>query len=226
MRSDLLLVAKQITKTFVTPVPIQILCGIDLELHRGETIALIGASGGGKSTLLHLLGALDMPTTGEVSILGQTITGHNSAELRNTSIGFMFQAFYLLEDYTAMENALMPACIGRKEVSSSSPTYQRVEKLMYAVGLQHRMHHHTKLLSGGEKQRLALVRALCNDPDILIADEPTGSLDHSTAQELYHTIQMWAYEQQKGLIIATHDLELARRCQKMYLLKEGRLHQI
>ena len=153
MDKKILLAACAITKDFGHPQPLKIIRGIDLEVCAGDTIAIIGASGQGKSTLLHILGALDQPTTGDVTVLSEKITASNHAAIRSQHIGFMFQSFYLLEDYTVMENALMPARIARRNVSQHTAIYQRMDRLLTQLGLQERKHFYTKLLSGGEKTK-------------------------------------------------------------------------
>ncbi|MDF2576587.1 MAG: lolD [Chlamydiales bacterium] len=220
------LVAEKIYKSFDYPIHFEVLNGVDFSLKPGDSVAIIGPSGQGKSTFLQLLGALDSPTQGTVKLLGKTVTPYNSAYLRRHHIGYMFQAFYLLEDYTVLENALMPARIARQNTQPGSEAYKRLDSLLDNLGLGHRKSFNTKLLSGGEKQRLALARALCNNPSILLADEPTGNLDHDTAHDIFQLMEDWVNNNQTSLVIATHDLEIAHRCERIYQLKNGKLHSI
>lgn len=219
-----MLKARNIKKSFKQPQELTLLHGIDLTVEKGETVAIMGRSGEGKSTLLHILGTLDSPSSGTIEICGKSATSSNLSLIRNHHIGFVFQSFHLLEDYTVIQNVLMPAKIARKSTSSMSPAYIHAEKLLHQVGLGDRMHHFGKQLSGGEKQRAAIARALCNDPDILFADEPSGNLDRNTAQGIHDLLLSFAKEQQKSLIIVTHDQELAALCDKTYVLKNGALH--
>lgn len=216
-----MLKASKIIKKFTYPQTLTLLQGIDLTVEKGETVAIMGRSGEGKSTLLHILGTLDSPSSGTLEICGKGATSSNLSHIRSELIGFVFQSFHLLEDYTVIQNVLMPARIARKSVSKLSPTYISAEKLLHQVGLGDRMHHFGKQLSGGEKQRVAIARALCNDPAILFADEPSGNLDRTTAQGIHELLLSFAKEQQKSLILVTHDQELASLCDKTYVLKNG-----
>jgi lipoprotein-releasing system ATP-binding protein len=217
----MILKAKNITKQFLTPTPVEVLKGIDLEVHRGETLAITGKSGEGKSTLLHLLGTLEKPTSGSLEICGRNSAESSLAELRNKHIGFIFQSFNLLDDYTLLDNVLMPARIARKSVHQGSPAYLRAIELLEIVGLKNRANFLAKLLSGGEKQRAAIARALCNDPDLILADEPSGNLDHSHSQEVHSLLIGLAKDFNKSLIVVTHDRELSSLCNKTLLLKDG-----
>src|SRR5579885_2914386 len=175
MNKKILLKAKGLSKTYSSPTLVEVLKNITLEVEQGEAIAIMGKSGEGKSTLLHILGTLEKPSDGEIEICGKKVSHFPLAPLRNQHIGFIFQSFNLLEDYTALENVLMPAKIGRKATHPNSEAYQRGLNLLERVGLSPRAHFLTKLLSGGEKQRVAIARALCNDPDLIFADEPSGN---------------------------------------------------
>lgn len=219
-----MLKALSITKKFTYPQNISLLRGIDLTVEKGETVAIMGRSGEGKSTLLHILGTLDSSSSGTLEICGKLATRGNLSLIRNELIGFVFQSFHLLEDYTVIQNVLMPARIARKSTSVMSPAYIQAEKLLYQVGLGHRLHHFGKQISGGEKQRVAIARALCNDPDILFADEPSGNLDRNTAQGIHDLLLSFAKEQKKSLVIVTHDQELAALCDKIYILENGVLN--
>lgn len=223
--SKVLLKAKGLVKKFYRPITTTILNGIDIEVSAGETVAIGGRSGEGKSTLLQILGTLDTPTAGNIEILGTSVSGWNSGSLRCKHIGFVFQSFYLLADYSALENVLMAARISRQSISPGSPAYKRAISLLEKVGLGERLHHSTKLLSGGEKQRVAIARALCNDPQILFADEPTGNLDKQTAEDIYELLFDAVKEDQKALIVVTHDPSLMERCQTKYSLSQGLLSE-
>jgi lipoprotein-releasing system ATP-binding protein len=221
MADSPLLSAKEICKSFVYPTRIEILRGISLDLFSGESIAIMGASGEGKSTLLHILGTLEEPTSGKLSIAGRSVLKNPSPLLRNQHIGFVFQSFNLLEDYTVLQNVLMPALIAGKEIGKDSPAFAHAVELLERVGLKERLHFNSKLLSGGEKQRVALARALCNDPSILLADEPSGNLDHETSSCIHKLLIESVTTYGKALIVVTHDTELATLCDRRLLLREG-----
>lgn len=216
-----LLKARQIKKTFIFPTQIEILKGIDLEVRPGETVAIIGKSGEGKSTLLHILGTLEALCSGTLEICGQDTSMCHLPSLRNTQIGFIFQHSHLLEEETLIENVLMPAKIGRKSIHSSSPAYKRALSLLEQVDLLERSHFPAKFLSGGEKQRAALARALCNDPALILADEPSGNLDSLHSQEIHTLLLNLARKNNKGLIVVTHDKEFAHLCDRALALKDG-----
>lgn len=220
---NVILRARGLHKTFYRPVEIPIIKGIDLTVSQGETIAITGRSGEGKSTLLQLLGTLEKPSKGTLEIANQTVTLFNQKTIRNRHLAFIFQSFHLLEDYTALENVLMPARIGRQSISPGTPAYRRACNLLEQVGLGGRAHFHTKLLSGGEKQRVAIARALCNDPDVILADEPSGNLDKQTASTIHSLLLNFAREGKKSLIIVTHDPDLASLCESQYSLSQGTL---
>ncbi len=215
--------AQNLSKKYKTPLDVTILEGISLEVFPGETIAITGKSGEGKTTLLHLLGTLEEPTTGTVEICGEIATAQKSPLLRNSHIGFVFQAYHLLEECTVLENVLMPARIGKENIKPGSSAYQRALDLLDEVGLSHRALFPAKLLSGGEKQRAAIARALINNPSIILADEPSGNLDHAHSQAIYTLLLNEAQKRNKALVVVTHDLILASQCQKTYSLQDGRL---
>ncbi len=215
--------AKNITKSFYYPTKISILDNLELTVQRGETVAIKGRSGEGKSTLLQILGTLDTPCSGQLNILDQSVTFFNKSKIRNNSLGFIFQSFHLLDDYTALENVLMPAKIGRKSIAPKSVAYKRALDLLDAVGLKDRAHFSTKLLSGGEKQRVSIARALCNDPAIILADEPSGNLDKETASVIHNLLIRFAKEHNKSLIVVTHDDNLANLTDTIYQLHNGKL---
>lgn len=217
--------ASGLKKAFNYPVEVTILKGVDLTVFQGDSIAIMGRSGEGKSTLLQILGTLENPSQGTLEIAGQDVTAFNKASLRNRHIAFVFQSFHLLEDYTALENVLMPARIGRQNVNKNSLAYERGMNLLKKVGLEERAHFNAKQLSGGEKQRVAIARALCNDPDIIFADEPTGNLDRQTSDLIQSLLLDFARETKKALIVVTHDQQLADRCDHCYQLVDGLLHK-
>lgn len=216
-----LLVAKNLRKTFHNPTAVEILKGIDLEVARGETVAILGRSGQGKSTLLQILGTLEKPSSGTLRLAGQQVGPFNKSKIRNRHLAFVFQSFHLLEDYTALENVLMPARIARADLSENGKAVVRAKELLEVVGLTERTHFNTKLLSGGEKQRVAIARALCNNPDILFADEPSGNLDKQTSKSIHDLLIGFAKSEGKALILVTHDLELASLCDRRCVLEDG-----
>jgi len=209
--------AKNISKSFKSPTATTILKNISLEVQAGETVAIMGKSGEGKTTLLHILGTLEPATEGTLEICGLTATSSNWNYLRNQKIGFIFQAFNLLEDYTVLENVLMPAKIANQDA------HERALELLQEVGLSHRKDFPAKLLSGGEKQRAAIARAFLNDPALILADEPSGNLDHANSTIIYNLLLGAAQKRGKALIVVTHDSELAALCQKTYSLMDGEL---
>jgi lipoprotein-releasing system ATP-binding protein len=223
VEKPIILQARKLCKTYRNPAKVQILKNFDLTVRRGESIAIMGRSGEGKSTLLQILGTLESPCSGSLEIDGQLISSFNKSRIRNRKLGFIFQSFHLLEDYSALENVLIPARIGRKSVSQGEPAYGRACDLLKHVGLEDRMHFNAKLLSGGEKQRVAIARALCNEPDIILADEPSGNLDKETSRHIHQLLLDLSHCQGKTLIIVTHDPELAAMCSLRYNLVNGQL---
>jgi len=200
-----------------------ILEGVSLEVRRGEAIAIIGASGAGKSTLLHLLGCLDRPTSGDVLLDGRSVLDLPPAQLaslRNDRIGFVFQFHHLLREFTALENVMMPMLIGGV---SRREARERALALLGEVGLQTRATHKSTELSGGEQQRVAVARALANQPDVLIADEPSGNLDTHTSAQLHDLFFRLRAEHGVALVLATHNLELAARTDRVLRVLDGRL---
>jgi lipoprotein-releasing system ATP-binding protein len=215
--------ADRLSKTYKAPVAAVVLEAVSLTVHSGESIAIVGKSGEGKTTLLHLLGTLEQPTSGTVEVCGKVATAQNSPLLRRSHIGFVFQAYHLLEECTVLENILMPARIAQQNTQPGSPAYTRALELLDTVGLSHRQLFPAKLLSGGEKQRVAIARALINDPSIILADEPSGNLDHAHSQAIYTLLLSETQKRNKALVVVTHDLNLASQCQKTYSLQDGRL---
>lgn len=200
-----------------------VLSGVELSVARGEMVAIVGASGAGKSTLLHVLGALDRPTRGYVVIGGQPITGLADdalAALRNRSVGFVFQFHHLLREFSALENVMMPLRIGGW---STGDAQSRAEELLARVELSGRMHHRPGELSGGEQQRTAVARALATDPAVLLADEPSGNLDHVNAERLHELFAGLARDLEVGMVVVTHNRALAARAHRVLLLADGRL---
>lgn len=223
MNKNYVVKASGIHKTFYASTPVEVLKGISLEVEKGETIAIMGKSGEGKSTLLHILGTLETACKGELEICGISADSSSFNTLRNQHIGFIFQAYNLLDDYTTLDNVLMPAKIARKETHAKSAAYARALELLDKVGLSTRANFFTKLLSGGERQRAAIARALMNDPDLILADEPSGNLDRSNSASIHDLLIRTAKELNKSLIVVTHDLELASLCDRKFHLKNGQL---
>ena len=203
-----------------------VLSDINLTVNKGDRIAIIGSSGSGKSTLLHLLGGLDQPSSGSVEIHGKDINAlsvNALSKLRNQSLGFVYQFHHLLPEFTAVENVAIPLVIGGEK-----PQYaqQQAEELLIKVGLGHRLIHKPSELSGGERQRTALARALITKPDCLLADEPTGNLDHKTAQAIFDLILELNESLGTALIIVTHDAGLASQMNKTLSLIDGKLESL
>jgi lipoprotein-releasing system ATP-binding protein len=203
--------------------PLEILTGLDLEVERGEFVAIVGASGAGKSTLLHLLGALDRPTAGSIALDGVEYARASTAELeelRNRRIGFVFQFHHLLRDFTALENVMLPLRIGG---ATPAAARDRAEALLRQVGLGERLAHRPSALSGGEQQRVAVARALANDPTVVLADEPSGNLDHHHAEQLHELLGSLAREFETALVVVTHNRQLAARADRVLTVEDGRL---
>ncbi|MEQ1439173.1 ATP-binding cassette domain-containing protein [Fontimonas sp. SYSU GA230001] len=199
-----------------------ILAGVDLDVARGETVAIVGASGSGKTTLLSLLAGLDLPTRGEIRIDGQRLDDLDEdarAALRAGRIGFVFQSFQLLAGFTALENVMLPA-----ELAGRDDAPARARAALERVGLGARLGHYPQQLSGGEQQRVAIARAFCGEPKILFADEPTGNLDTATGARIIDLLFEMNEAQNTTLVLVTHDAALAGRCQRTLQLREGRLH--
>jgi lipoprotein-releasing system ATP-binding protein len=220
-----------VTKQYEAPgagAPIAILNGVELQLGSSESLAIIGPSGSGKSTLLQIIGTLDRPTSGQVLLSGQDLNQLREMELakvRNKQIGFVFQFHYLLPQCSVLENVLVPTLASnqRDRSAGAEESEERARRLLDRVGLGHRLAHRPGELSGGERQRVAVVRALINRPQLLLADEPTGSLDHNSAQQLSELLSDLNQEEKVSLILVTHALDLARRMKKVLELRDGRL---
>jgi ABC-type lipoprotein export system ATPase subunit len=202
---------------------LEVLRGVDLTVARGEFLALRGASGAGKSTLLHLIGGLDSPNAGEIFLKNQNLAKFSESELtqfRNRRVGFVFQAYHLLPELTALENVCLPARVAR---ISAAQTEKRGRDLLSRVGLKDRADHKPSELSGGEQQRVAIARALVNEPELLLADEPTGNLDSKTGGEIIELLKNLCAEKQMTLVIATHDAKVAAHAQRVIDLADGRI---
>jgi len=217
---------KDLTKSFETPgETVEVLRGLELELADGEAAAIVGPSGCGKTTLLNLLGALDRPTSGQVTIGGENLAGFSdeqAAAFRNRQLGFVFQQHYLLPQLSVIENVLVPRLAGGWEEDEDA-TRERARKLLDEVGLSHRLDHLPWQLSGGEKLRTAVARALVNQPKLLLADEPTGSLDPSGTDRIADLLLELNRSRGTTLLVVTHNLELARRIGRTLELREGTL---
>jgi lipoprotein-releasing system ATP-binding protein len=222
--NELLLDARNVHKTYVLGRrSLEVLRGVDLQVQRGELLALRGASGAGKSTLLHILGGLDTPDQGEIWFSGKnlsTLSAFNLARWRNRVVGFIFQAYHLLPELDALENVCLPARMAR---APGGPTEERARQLLERVGLGQRLEHKPAELSGGEQQRVAIARALINSPELILADEPTGNLDSHTGEEIIELLLALRAERQTTLIIATHDTKVAERAPRILHLVDGRV---
>ncbi len=213
-------------KTYFGARPVEVLHGLDFRVEPGELVAVVGQSGSGKSTLLNCLGALDRPTEGEVIIDGLRLADLDEdelADLRNSRVGFIFQFHHLLDEWTCLENAMMAMAI--RKGTPSEEDYERVIGLLERVGLGHRLDNRPSQLSGGEQQRTAVVRALANDPRLVLADEPTGNLDSKSGQEVFNLIHDMNHETGVALVMVTHDERLAQDADRIVRIEDGLLSE-
>ena len=222
--SETLLSARSVTKSYTMGKRrLDVLRGVSLEVTRGEFVALRGASGAGKSTLLHLFGGLDSPNAGEIWFAGKNLAQASDGELtklRNSKVGFIFQAYHLLPELDALENVCVPARLARVPAEVAA---KRGQELLQRVGLGARLDHKPYELSGGEQQRVAIARALMNEPELILADEPTGNLDSHTGAEIVDLLVSLRAEKNTTLIIATHDASVAARAPKVIQLVDGQI---
>ena len=221
-----LLSCQQITKFYQEGTQqTEVLKQVSFSMQPGELVAIVGSSGSGKSTLLHTLGGLDQPSRGEVFIKGQSLqqmSPNALAKLRNQYLGFVYQFHHLMADFTALENVMMPMLIGQQNKTEAQ---DRAKQILSAVGLQHRISHRPSALSGGERQRVAIARALVNNPALVLADEPTGNLDHKTTESIFELIQQLNQEKQIAFLLVTHDLNLAEKLNRRLIMQDGVLRE-
>ncbi|MGE4578821.1 MAG: ABC transporter ATP-binding protein [Desulfuromonadales bacterium] len=226
LRSDVLIQVDGLQKSFQTASGrVDVLRGIDLRIHRGERVAIVGSSGAGKTTFMHILGGLDQPTAGRVAVEGRDVFSLKGGDLdafRNQTAGFVFQFHQLLPEFTALENVMMPALIARR---SKAEARTLAAGLLEEVGLSHRLTHKPGQLSGGEQQRVAIARALVMGPRLLLADEPTGNLDSGTSDEIYRLLNHLHQTRGLTMIIVTHSEPLASRLDRVVCMEDGRIRE-
>jgi len=219
-RKNTIIEAESLRKSYGS---LEVLRGVDLHIVRGEFVCITGKSGAGKSTLLHLLGTLDRPDSGKLYIRGKLLEGMGSGELalfRNRYMGFVFQFHHLLPEFTALENVMIPALIGR---SNQQAAEQKARELLGYLGLSDRLEHKPSQLSGGEQQRVAVARALINNPEIVFADEPSGNLDSASSEELHNLLFSLRNDFGHTFVVVTHNKDLARMSDRELLMQDGKL---
>ena len=227
-QEDALILLEKVSKSYgegENVAPTHVLSEVDLKVSSGQTLAIVGPSGSGKSSLLNILGALDQATSGKVMVAGRDLNACNEAELaafRRATIGFVFQSHHLLPQLSVVENVLVPL-LAEPSLATDGSLKNRAEQLLDRVGLSHRLDHRPGQLSGGERQRVAVVRALIRRPQLLLADEPTGALDHQASENLGGLLLELNREENMTLVMVTHSRELAERTDKMWVLKGGQL---
>ena len=223
-KDGLVIKASDVQKSYrdgVLTVPV--LKGVNLSVKKGELVAIVGASGSGKSTLLHILGGLDTIDAGSVEVAGMAVhslTENERGRLRNQKLGFVYQFHHLLPKFTALENVAMPLTIARQNPTLAQ---ERAAQVLQALGLAHRLNHYPSQMSGGERQRCAIARAMVAEPACILADEPTGNLDQATANAVFDRFVSIAREHQTACVIVTHDLQLAQRCDRVLTLSDGQI---
>ncbi|QFU22297.1 lipoprotein-releasing ABC transporter ATP-binding protein LolD [Shewanella eurypsychrophilus] len=217
-----LLTVKNVSKRYTEgSVDTQVLNAVNLDVFKGEQLAIVGTSGSGKSTLLHIMGTLDRPSSGQVTLLGEDLyelTSKRQSQIRNQDLGFIYQFHHLLPEFTALENVAMPALI---QGVNRELAHQEARTLLERVGLGHRLSHAPSEMSGGERQRTAIARALINKPKLVLADEPTGNLDASSGEAVYELIQELATQFGTAFVVVTHDTKLAARMDRQLQMKDG-----
>lgn len=223
-KDGLVIKASDVQKSYrdgVLTVPV--LKGVNLSVKKGELVAIVGASGSGKSTLLHILGGLDTIDAGSVDVAGMAVhslTENERGRLRNQKLGFVYQFHHLLPEFTALENVAIPLTIARQNPTLAQ---ERAAQVLQALGLAHRLNHYPSQMSGGERQRCAIARAMVAEPACILADEPTGNLDQATANAVFDRFVSIAREHQTACVIVTHDLQLAQRCDRVLTLSDGQI---
>lgn len=220
--NEVLMEARGIKKTFEKEgQSLKILHGLDLRVRKGESVAIVGGSGAGKSTFLQILGTLDLPTAGDLLFQGQSVTGwsdHDLARFRNENLGFVFQFHHLLQEFTALENVMLP---GRIQGQKPAQAQRLAEEVLAELGLAHRFHHYPSQLSGGEQQRVAIARALVLRPKLILADEPTGNLDAKNTKQIQRLFQDLVSQFDTSVVVVTHDIGFATGFEKVLEMKDG-----